>query len=256
MEKIQAQLLHEKQRHSLSPQQKARIRLENLPLARQFVLLPAILSTSQTAALIARCKQEQVSVHSAVCVAWMRAFLAESKSKRTRRMVSSPFNMRQHASPPIPDTAGGFLTIVETTVDCAPERDFWDVAREFKRKFGRSTTKEGLFFQSALFEKVFPQVTQEDIDILIQILFFGRVKYDYSITNLGRLPIPERNGNFQVEAFYGPLVNSSPLERTVGISTAAGKISFSFLFRQSMMDRASGKAIMDRAIGLLLAALT
>ncbi len=128
------------------------------------------------------------------------------------------------------------------------------MAREFKRKFSRGTTDEALFFRSALFEQVFSQTPQEDIETLIQILFFGQVKYDYSMTNLGRIPIPECNGDLQVEAFYGPLVNSSSRERTVGISTVAGKMSFSFAFRQSMMNPARGKALLDRALGLLLEA--
>lgn len=254
VEKLRRKVLREKEHQAALAQKQKTTSRKISPLVNQFVILPTLLTPEQTAALMARCKKEQVSVHAAICVAWMRAWLAESGAKKTRRIVSSPVNLRKHLSPPMEDTSGGFLTIVETSVDCAPEKGFWDVAREFKRRFRSDTNGAAIFFQPALFGKIFTETPREDVETLLRVLFYGPVKYDYSMTNLGLLPIPEQNGSLRVEAFYGPLVNSSQFERTVGISTVAGRMSLSLLFRQSKMRPASGKALMDRAIGLLLAA--
>ncbi len=257
---LRGRLLFEKIRRRLFPQkQAAQGQMTSSggdsPLSSQFVILPVRLTASQTAALVARCKDEQVSVHAAICVAWLRAFLAEIKQGQSQGgMVSSPVNMRNHFSPAVDDTSGQFLTIVETTVDCPPENNFWDIAREFKHKFSLDTRLEELFFKPAVFMKIFTGFSNDDINMLMEIIFSGPVKYDFSITNLGRVAIPERSGSLQVEAFYGPLVNSSPYERTVGVSTLGGQMSMSFLFRKSIMDVGTGQKLMNRALGMLIEA--
>ena len=149
------------------------------------------------------------------------------------------------------ETSGGFLSIVETTVNCAPERNFWDIAREFKKNFSRGSRDEALFFMPLMFSKIRTQFPPGDLEMVMPSFFGKPVKYDFSITNLGRLPIPERNGNLQVEAYYGPLVNSSPYERTVGVSTLGDQMSLSLLFRQSMLEPARGQELMERALRLL-----
>lgn len=253
---LRAQILLEKVRRRLSPRKPATIApaqtisAENPSLEEQFVIVPGRLTAAQTTALVARCKKEQVSVHAALCTAWLRAFI-DGATKSHVRTISSPVNLRARLSPPVGETSGGFLSIVETTVTCAPEKNFWDIAREFKKNFSRASRDEALFFMPLMFSKVFTQIPPGDLELLLPI-FFGRpVKYDFSITNLGRLPIPERNGALQVEAYYGPLVNSSPYERTVGVSTLADQMSFSLLFRKSMLEPARGQELMERALGLL-----
>lgn len=251
LEKIRRHLRPQKQ---VTPEQVTPSGADS-PLSSQFVILPTRLTVSQTAALVARCKDEQVSVHAAMCVAWLRAFLAEIKQNKSQGgMVSSPVNIRNHFSPAVDDTSGQFLTIVETSIDCPPENNFWDVARAFKQKFSAGTRPEELFFKPTVFMKIFTGFSNDDIDMLMGIIFSGRVKYDYSITNLGRVPIPERSGSLRVDAFYGPLVNSSPYERTVGVSTLNGQMSISFLFRKSMMDVETGQKLMNRALDVLLEA--
>jgi len=247
LEKVRRRLSSPKQSDELQAQ---KISTENPSLEQQFVILPGRLTVSQTAALVARCKQEQVSVHAAVCVAWLRAFTGGA-TKSHVRTVSSPVNLRQRLSPPVGETSGLFLSIVETTVDCAPERDFWDVAREFKQKLSRDSRDETLLLMPLLFSKIFSQVPPSDHRILLRLLFSRPVTYDFSITNLGRVVIPERNGALQVEAFYGPLVNSSAYERTVGVSTLAEQMSLAFIFRQSMLAPASGRELLEHALGLL-----
>ena|GEM_PF-2331328 len=253
---LRAHILLGKVRRRLSPPKPAdllptqNLSAENPPPEQQFIILPGRLTVSQTAALVARCKKEQVSVHAAVCTAWLRAFI-DGATKSHSRTISSPVNLRSRLSPPVGETSGGFLSIVETTVNCAPERNFWDIAREFKKNLSHGSRDEALFFMPLMFSKIFTQIPRGDLELMLPF-FFGRpVKYDFSITNLGRLPIPERSGALQVEAFYGPLVNSSAYERTVGVSTLADQMSFAFIFRKSMLEPAHGQELMERALGLL-----
>ena len=251
---LRARVLLEKLRRRFSPPKQTpapETSAGNLSAQQQFVILPVRLTAEQTAELVARCKKEGVSVHAAVCVAWLRAFTAGAQGAKRFGTVSSPVNLRQRLSPPVDDTSGMFLAIVETRVDCAPERDFWDVAREFKQKLTQDSRDEALFFMPLMFSKIFTQVPAGDREIVGRMLFGGPVKYDFSITNLGRIVLPERSGDLQVEAFYGPLVNSSPYERTVGVSTLGGQMSIVFLFRRSMMEPDKGKDLLERAINCI-----
>ena len=102
--------------------------------------------------------------------------------------------------------------------------------------------------------KAFSQAAPADIDILLRLLFFSPVNYDFSITNLGRVALPERCGALQVEAFYGPLVNSSEHERTVGVSTLGGQLGMVYTFRRSKMEPARAKELLERVVALLIEA--
>lgn len=242
----------EKMRRRAFPQTAVTAPVEDETLVNQFVLFPVQFSVEQTRVLTERCRAEGVSVHAALCVAWLWALIDQTDGEKPRGgAVSSPVNLRNRLSSPVDETAGQFLTIVETYVDYEPGADFWEQARVFKQRFIDATTDEALFFRPVLFGSIFGKLPQSDARIVMSLIFSGRVKYDFSVTNLGRVPIPEQNGNLRVEAFYGPLVNSAPRERTVGVSTLGGQMTLSFLFRKSKMTLEQGRDLMDRALAIL-----
>jgi hypothetical protein len=214
---------------------------------QQFVILPARLSAAQTSALLARCKQEDVSVHAAVCAAWLRAFTDQTKARYGS--VSSPVNIRERLSRPVGETSGVFLAMVRTRLDCAPGKDLWELARQFKDRFGPELRDDRLFFRPLLFSKIFSQLSPADRRIMGRMMFQGPVDYDFSITNLGRVVIPEHSGALQVEAFYGPLVNSSPYERTVGVGTLGGQLSMAYIFSKSRQE--PSVELLQRVVELL-----
>jgi NRPS condensation-like uncharacterized protein len=229
---------------------------DNLPPAQRFCIIPRGLTASQTKALIERCRAEQTSVHAAVCIAWLRAFANQLEDRKSwKRRVSSPVNLRERLPRPVGDTAGLFMSTVETRVDCAPGRDFWQTARQLKQDLNEGTTDEKAFMMPMLFGAVFTRLSQAQIGDAVEY-FFGRpVKYDFSITNIGRLVIPLQNGPLQVEAFYGPLVNSSEYERTVGVNTLGDQMNFSYIFRESIMAPQQGQLLIEQAIEQLAKAV-
>jgi hypothetical protein len=79
-------------------------------------------------------------------------------------------------------------------------------------------------------------------------VFFGRpVKYDFSITNLGRLDFPGEVGPLQIESVYN-LVNSSEHESTVGVNTFGGRMTLILIFRESKMTPQAGEQLMADAL--------
>jgi hypothetical protein len=225
---------------------------QELALKREVCLLPGGLSVQQTSALLAHCRAERTSVHAAVCVAWLKAYAEMLEERKSWvRTVSSPVNVRNRLTQPIPETCGGYLSIVETSVDCAPGRDFWQIAREFKQRLIQGSADHRLFVEELTIAKIVASFPKSQIFEAIGRYFSRASKYDFSVTNLGQVDIPAGVGSLTVEAFYGPLVNSLEDERTVGVSTFAGKLTFVFLFRRSGLDPARAGQLLERAIAYL-----
>lgn len=89
------------------------------------------LSPTQTKELVKHCKQEGTSVHAAISVAWLRArneLIGDVR--KWKRKLSSPVDLRGYRG--TGNAFGNIMSNAIVTVDCSPDRDFWDVAREFK----------------------------------------------------------------------------------------------------------------------------
>jgi hypothetical protein len=171
------------------------------------------------------------------------------------RTASSPVSVRNRLTEPVPETCGGYICIVETSIDCAPVRDFWQVAREFKRRLTEGTADHRLFVQELTMSKIETSFPKSQLYEAFTTYFSG-ADYDFSITNLGQVAIPTAAGPLTVEAFHGPLVNSMENERTVGVSTFAGRLSFALLFRRSALDPAWAAQLLERAVASLETAVS
>jgi NRPS condensation-like uncharacterized protein len=211
------------------------------PANQHMCILTQTLTVEQTAALVARCKAEQASVHAALSVAWLRARAIQlEKRKSWVRSASSPISLRERLG--IPDTSGLYLANATIKVNCAPRRDFWNAAREFKKKLNQASRDENLFLVPMIIGAVFSQLPEKDRKDVVPILFNRPVNYDFSITNLGRIDLPVKVGRFELEAFYN-LVNASEHERTVCVNTFKGRLTTCLLFRESKMDLGSAEKL-------------
>src|SRR5262249_16212616 len=108
-----------------------------------------------------------------------------------------------------------------------------------------------LFVPELTMDKIPTTFPREQIFQAFERYFSGNIRYDFSITNLGQVDIPVTLGPLTVEAFHGPLVNSMENERTVGVSTFGGGLSFEFLFRRAMIEPTQAGRLLERAVELL-----
>ena len=97
---------------------------------------------------------------------------------------------------------------------------------------------------------VFSQIPERDLKEILPTLFNRPVKYDFSVTNLGRVDLPVNAGKFVVEAFYN-LVNTSEHERTICVNTFNGRLTYSYLFRESKMNPSKAQSLKDLVSGQL-----
>jgi hypothetical protein len=138
--------------------------------------------------------------------------------------VSSPVSLRPRLIQPVPEAAGMYLSTVETRLDCRPGSGFWDRARQFHSNYNRASTDEEVFLMPLMLGALSRHLTKEEMAEAARIYFNRPVKYDFSITNLGRLVFPARAGALHIEYVHN-LVNASEHERTVSVSTFEEKMS-------------------------------
>lgn len=222
-------------------------------LRQTYVLVVHSLETDQTQAVLDRCHQERVTVHAAICTAWLRAWRRLCPARRKQWFsVSSPVSLRHRLPSPPPESAGMFMTTVVTRQKY--REDFWQMAREFNRRLQRDCREDKLFLQPLLLQWLFAHCSERERGHLIHHLFGGPVPYDFSITNLGQLNLPLQVGRWQVEAFVN-VVNSSPYERTVGVNTVGGRMTFVLASRASLLSQEQAEFLMNRAIEELTEAI-
>ncbi len=215
----------------------------------KYAVLPWVLTEPQTSALVAGCRQEQATVHAALCTAFLRAFAEEQAGKKVwRRRVSSPVSLRGHLNRPVGEGFGVFIALTKIVVDCRPARDFWEIARDVKRQFAREVTDEALFRYVANVNAVVKAIAKDLSLAIIEDSWPPSVDYDLSITNLGRLDFPRQYGPLQLEAMYGPSVSGIPQENVLGVTTVGRRMFFTFVVTDMGLGIPKAERIKERAM--------
>jgi hypothetical protein len=170
--------------------------------------------------------------------------------------IQSPVNLRGQLSPPVGDDFGCYVSLAKTSVDCSPHRQFWDIARDVRDGLSRASTPEKLMGHFVVMQATAQKVT--DLDSLLEMMKRRApemaIDYDLSLSNLGQVRFPVRYGALQLQALYGPTFSAAEGDRIVGVTTFDGRMHFTFVYRKSTLDQATGEAIWNQAMDRLRAA--
>ena len=213
---------------------------------KPYYLLPWELTAEQTAALVEQSRANGATVHATLCTAFLRAFGEYHKNGWSRK-IQSPIDLRKRLASPVNESFDLYIQLVEFIVNCALERDFWEVAREIKQsfehysedKFVFSSIVETIALMDELFSAITPQIVAQS---------FTGVEYDLSISNLGRLDIPIQYGSLYLEAFYGPALATNPEEIVLGVITIGGKMHFTMTFTDMKLTLVQAEEIKKLAM--------
>ena len=80
---------------------------------------------------------------------------------------------------------------------------------------------------------------------LLKKMNWDHTNYGYSITNVGRIDIPNRYGDLELDAVYGPLLYSDVNEKTVGVVTVAGKLTCTITYNEKHVSENDVAKIID-----------
>ncbi|MEH2071553.1 MAG: condensation domain-containing protein [Nostoc sp.] len=209
-----------------------------------------LLSSETTRLLIARCQQEQTSVHAAICAAFLLAVRQQNHSQQPQNInCSSPINLRPYLISANQEDVSFCITAERTLHLLSSDANFWEVARSVKQQLKQSMTS------NKLFEKIFQLQewlsTNPSPDDALQV-FKDQLDYDIAVSNLTRLTIAQQFGELELQAIYGPVVTTGVKnDRLVGVATLGNRLFFTLVCSEQVMLRSQTETLREEAIHLL-----
>lgn len=203
------------------------------------------LTVDESQAFIARCRQEQVTVQSALCAAFLTIFTA----------VNTPVNLRPRLALPVDEAFGAFASGAVVRMEYDPKQGFWDNARQFHSKLQQELRDP--FTVYTRFSKDVPvQTMQGFIQSLAALVSDQR---PFAITNLGSLDkigLFLQIGDLRVESFFG-VISPGILTNAIAVIvyTINGIMRFHLHYMEPGTTTAEIKKFTRKAMSLLKSAI-
>jgi NRPS condensation-like uncharacterized protein len=207
-----------------------------------------------TSALTDRCRLEGVTVLSAVSVAFIQAFRIVCGTAALRKAYTM-VNARRFLPQLRADAMFGLVSGVPLLLKGAPSpakmsvEAFWTYARAIKADMTRRVDRlgKGLYEYMAALEGL-----HEKYSTLVADTESAFPIRHVTLSNMGRIDLPQQCGGLQVEAVFSPLVMVSPSPaNTVVISSFAGQMEFAIVSDEDSLPRKQMLEIAQKAMEIL-----
>lgn len=244
------------------------------------------LSEAETSALVSRCRQENVTVNSALTTAFggAQAFVEGEKPYHSTYVIAA--NLRDRIPNPAGEGMGMYAWGAELDFKFNQQRSIWENARKFHEIIQPKFTNKNLFgdilnmlyldptiveamnfkklgrlapSDSARYEKL--SAFSEQSDVVLRILqrdkqeSLDRKFLGTAVTNLGRLDFPKTYGALELDRLIMqpgggfPLVNANLV---LGVVTTSDKLSLVLEYAEQAIDTSTVEQIKDKAMDFLL----
>ncbi|MHA1353185.1 MAG: hypothetical protein ACTSPP_10410 [Candidatus Heimdallarchaeaceae archaeon] len=195
------------------------------------------LSEDETKHFLKLCKLNKVSVHSAICTAFLPDISA----------INNPVNLRGRLNYPIGEAFGLYSGGTFVKMKYNYKKDFWKNAKKYQKKLLWALRDKKVF---GIHKIVHTGVPLKILNELAPIFFeiFGNQEA-FAITNLGsldRMGIDLNSENFSIQSFYGA-VSFAIGAITVLVYTMRGKMYFNLHYLESRYDAQKMQNMADKA---------
>ena len=211
-------------------------------------------SPETTQLLIFSCKQKQVSVHSAICAAFLMAIYRQNCSEQAQTLKCvSPINIRSYLTPVPEEDFGYYASVTLTLHTLTPDLTLWDIAYSLKEQLNQAMKPE----------TILGIIAQSKAEIGSNSNFQEHWKnmaepfsYELAVTNLGRLNIPQKFAELELQAIYGPVgQNGAKSAPVVGVATLGNQLFFTLACSELTLSSIELEELKKEAIKLLNLAL-
>ncbi len=217
------------------------------PISRQQdYLLHWKLDKQVSAALFQHCAVKEVTVNTALCVAFLRAFKLVKGEKAMNKIIC-PVDIRRFIPEITKDVIFSFGLSLELSLNNAQDVSFWQRARLLQAVASQKMKKMNPYAFMLPFE-----YAHDGVKYMRKFLTYGKPVYDLMFSNMGKLDVPEQYQTFAVDTIFSPTVIgpfSNPT--TIITSTYKGQIDFSFVSNYQVLDYQDALAIKEKAMALL-----
>jgi NRPS condensation-like uncharacterized protein len=206
-----------------------------------------LLDESETKTIINRCKKEGITVHAGICAAFLLS-IAESQPTKKILKCLTPVNIRA-ALPGVEDDFGYYFTTVNTEHPLTPNLSIWDLSRSVKSQIDEAITPAKNFAHLPGLETFLS--TSPDHEKAVNMIDLVN-EHDIIVTNLGKLDIPEKYGQLELVAVYGPsLMTHIDQDLILGVMTFRGRMSLTLTFSGSCFAASQIQRLQEKAMDLL-----
>jgi hypothetical protein len=244
------------------------------------------LSEAETSALVDRCRNEGVTVNSAIAAAFVGAQTMVQGQKPHHSSIGVAASLRDRVQKPVGEVMGFYAGVVTLKHKHHSNRGFWDNARRFHRKvrplynnknlFGdpliwcylEPTILEAINFKklgglvpegSSRYQKMSAFSTRDDVVLAIlkrdRMESLDRITMGTAITNLTRLDFPRKYGTLELDRLIMKPGGAFPLANVnlvLGAVTCAGKLSLVVEYVEGNIDSRTMETIKATALRFLL----
>lgn len=224
-------------------------------------------SGAETETLVSHCREEHVTVNTAIWTAFLAAqHDVQRDTAPYRASAGLAVSTRDKLNRPVGEAFGFYAASLSTTLPYDPQQNFWDNARIVHEKIQASLAKTNLFrslsadylaptLLDSLYFSKYGLVKNRLSDTLLQQMRWQQASYGYAITNVGRMNIPTSYGDYQINSVYGPIVYSDVNEKTMGVMTVGNTMTFLMSYNQAIVASHIAEALRDSAMDYLAHAI-
>ena len=208
---------------------------------REAKVLSWVLSREQTAALVERCRMEDVSVNSMVYTAFLAAqHQVQDTSQDFYGNVMVPVDFRNYLTQDIGEALGMYASAVKLQFKYDPDEPFWETVRYLDQKIKKQLTEKNVFaFQrsGALHPSLMDGIAfamfgdlNDEMACNMAERMQNAVRIGVLVSNLGRLDIPTQFNGLELAWISPPAVYAGNAEMAVEVLTIAGRMRFTLTY--------------------------
>jgi NRPS condensation-like uncharacterized protein len=222
-----------------------------------------VLDETATAALVARCREEKVTVNAALWAAFLSAQdKVQRDDKPYRRRSALAVSTRDKLNVPVGEVLGFFASSLSVNLPDTSREPFWDSARAVHEAIKQELARTDLFrmlmadgvhptLLDALYFQKLGMLNESLARKLLRKMSWHKVSYGYALTNVGRLDIPTEYGALKLNAVFGPSFYSDVDEKVVGAITVGGKLTLTLNCSEEVVGQGAAKALLETTVSIL-----
>lgn len=204
------------------------------------------LGSEQSKALFTQCKQEGVTVNTAIGLALMEAFKAINGAEAHGK-ATCPVDIRRYMPEVERDMLFSYGLALNIGLKQAFGNSFWEKAKTLQIHVAKQMARLDPYEFTMIME-----ASHRSVHKLRRFLTYAKVGNDFMFSNMGKLDIPAQFRHFTVETIYSPtVIGPFANPNTIITTTFKGQMDFSFVSNQEFMPRATAMQIREKAMEIL-----
>lgn len=231
----------------------------NRPLVKSYTL-----DEVEVKKLVTKCHEHDVSVHTVICTAFVKAQREIQGNKDSfRKYVHMPVNLRNRLTGQIDRAFGFYATAIIVELESEADVSFWDSARRLHEIIGDCLVDDEKLFR--LFQMGILHPTLLDSTYFSRYnLFKNRISRlvaksmgldgliaGIAVTNLGKKTLEKEYGQLELESIFGPSVYTDIIEKVISVLTLNERMYITLTFDKNQVEEEVVELVTKKALNFL-----